>query len=86
MADFLLLIPTGPRVGLTTVSIGLVRAFEREGVRVGFVEAGGQPRSGRSAVGAVDGDDPRADHLMPRTPLDRASKPSARCATEMSST
>ena len=46
MADYLLLIPTGPNVGLTTVSIGLVRAFERQGVRVGFAKPIAQPRPG----------------------------------------
>ncbi len=47
MAQFLLLIPTGPNVGLTTISIGLVRAFERQGVRVGFAKPIAQPRPGR---------------------------------------
>jgi phosphate acetyltransferase len=48
MADFLLLIPTGPNVGLTTVAIGFVRAFEREGIRVGFAKPIAQPRLGGS--------------------------------------
>jgi phosphate acetyltransferase len=49
MVDFLLLIPTGPSVGLTTVSIGLVRAFERQGIRVGFAKPIAQPRPGRTS-------------------------------------
>ncbi|MGA0368376.1 MAG: AAA family ATPase, partial [Kiritimatiellia bacterium] len=30
------LIPTGPRVGLTSVSMGLVRALDRNGIKAAF--------------------------------------------------
>ncbi|MFV0337030.1 MAG: phosphate acetyltransferase [Chthoniobacterales bacterium] len=39
-----LTIPVGSNVGLTSVSIGLVRTMERLGVDVGFFKALGQPR------------------------------------------
>lgn len=41
----LLVAPTGPGVGLTSVSLGLVRALERQGLRVGFVKPIRQPGS-----------------------------------------
>ena len=39
-------IPAGSDVGLTSVSIGLVRTFDRLGAPVGFLKALGQPRAG----------------------------------------
>lgn len=39
----LLVVPTGPGVGLTSVSLGLVRALESRGLRVGFVKPIRQP-------------------------------------------
>lgn len=41
-----LTIPAGSDVGLTSVSIGLVRTFDRLGAPVGFLKALGQPRTG----------------------------------------
>lgn len=41
-----LTIPAGNAVGLTSVSIGLVRTFDRLGAPVGFFKALGQPRVG----------------------------------------
>ncbi len=41
-----LTIPAGQNVGLTSVSIGLVRNFDRHGAPVGFFKALGQPRAG----------------------------------------
>lgn len=73
MADFLLLIPTGPNVGLTTVSIGLVRAFEREGIRVGFAKPIAQRRTG--AIGDASERSTEivraSTHLNPPEPLTR---------------
>ncbi|MCH6257601.1 phosphate acetyltransferase [Puniceicoccaceae bacterium K14] len=43
MKHILLTIPTGPKVGLSTISIGLVRALDRQGVRVGFFKPISQP-------------------------------------------
>lgn len=41
-----LTMPAGANVGLTSVSIGLVRTFDRLGAPVGFFKALGQPRAG----------------------------------------
>ncbi|MBF0199156.1 MAG: phosphate acetyltransferase [Planctomycetes bacterium] len=43
MQHTLLTIPTGPKVGLSTVSIGLVRALDRQGINVGFYKPISQP-------------------------------------------
>ncbi|CAA9586522.1 MAG: BioD-like N-terminal domain / Phosphate acetyltransferase [uncultured Truepera sp.] len=42
----ILVVPTGQRVGLTTVAVGLVHALDRRGVRVGFCKPIAQPRGG----------------------------------------
>ena len=46
MKHVLLTIPTGPKVGLSTISIGLFRALDRQGVRVGFYKPIAQPVGG----------------------------------------
>ena len=46
MAQAILVVPTGPRVGLTTVAVGLVHALDRRGVRVGFCKPIAQPHEG----------------------------------------
>ena len=46
MAQTILVVPTGPRVGLTTVAVGLVHALDRRGVRVGFCKPIAQPHEG----------------------------------------
>ena len=38
MAHYILMVPTGQRVGLTTVSVGLVHALDRQGLPVGFAK------------------------------------------------
>lgn len=43
MKHILLTIPTGPKVGLSTISIGLFRALDRQGVRVGYYKPISQP-------------------------------------------
>lgn len=43
MKHVFLTVPTGAKVGLSTVSIGLVRALERQGVRVAFFKPIAQP-------------------------------------------
>jgi phosphate acetyltransferase len=45
MKHILLTIPTGPKVGLSTISMGLFRALDRQGVRVGFFKPISQPIS-----------------------------------------
>jgi phosphate acetyltransferase len=71
-AEYLLLIPTGPHVGLTTVSIGMVRAFEREGLRVGFAKPIAQQRSRRTPATERSTAIVRATtHLDPPDPIPR---------------
>ena len=43
MSHTFLVVPTGHGVGLSTVSMGLLRACERQGFRVGFHRPIGQP-------------------------------------------
>ncbi len=44
-----MLIPTGTSVGLTSVSLGVIRAMERKGVRLSVFKPIAQPRSGGDA-------------------------------------
>ncbi len=43
MKHVLLTIPTGPKVGLSTISIGMVRSLDRQGIPVGFFKPISQP-------------------------------------------
>jgi len=45
----IMLIPTGTSVGLTSVSLGVIRAMERKGVRLSVFKPIAQPRSGENA-------------------------------------
>ena len=45
MAIAILVVPTEPRVGLTTVALGLVHALDRKGIPVGFCKPIGQPHA-----------------------------------------
>ena len=47
MPHTLLVAPAGRQVGLTTACLGLVRALDREGLRVAFVKP--SPRAARTA-------------------------------------
>ena len=38
MAQYIMMVPTGQRVGLTTVSVGLLHALDRRGLPVGFAK------------------------------------------------
>jgi phosphate acetyltransferase len=44
-SQILYLVPTGPGIGLTSVSLGLVRALDREGLHVGFFKPICQPHN-----------------------------------------
>ncbi len=44
MTRTLLVVPTGPHVGLTSACLGLVRALDERGVHVGYLKPLGQPR------------------------------------------
>lgn len=46
MSRTIMLIPTSAGVGLTSVSMGVLRAMERKGVKVSFYKPIAQPRSG----------------------------------------
>lgn len=46
MARTIMLIPVGVGVGVTSVSLGMVRAFERNGLNVNFFKPVAQPRQG----------------------------------------
>lgn len=46
MSRTIMLIPTSAGVGLTSVSMGVLRAMERKGVSVSFYKPIAQPRSG----------------------------------------
>ncbi|NJD84829.1 phosphate acetyltransferase [Candidatus Erwinia dacicola] len=46
MSRTIMLIPTGTSVGLTSVSLGLIRAMERKGVRLSVFKPIAQPRAG----------------------------------------
>ena len=49
MSRTIMLIPTGTSVGLTSVSLGVIRAMERKGVRLSVFKPIAQPRSGENA-------------------------------------
>jgi len=46
----IMLIPTGTSVGLTSVSLGVIRSMEQKGVRLSVFKPIAQPRSGDSAL------------------------------------
>ncbi len=46
MSRTIMLIPTGTSVGLTSVSLGVIRAMERKGVRLSVFKPIAQPRTG----------------------------------------
>ena len=46
MSRSIMLIPIGTGVGVTSVSLGMVRAMERQGVAVNFFKPIAQPRLG----------------------------------------
>ena len=49
MSRTIMLIPTGTSVGLTSVSLGVIRAMERKGVRLRVFKPIAQPRAGGNA-------------------------------------
>jgi phosphate acetyltransferase len=79
-----LAVPTGRGVGLTSISLGLVRALDREGVSVGFIKPVAQPAGDDHAGHEGDGDHSTAlvrstTSLDPPTPV-----PAARAQEELS--
>ena len=49
MSRIIMLIPTGTSVGLTSVSLGVIRAMERKGVRLSVFKPIAQSRTGGDA-------------------------------------
>ncbi|WP_428943609.1 phosphate acetyltransferase [Pantoea sp. FN060301] len=49
MSRTIMLIPTGTSVGLTSISLGVIRAMERKGVRLSVFKPIAQPRAGGDA-------------------------------------
>ena len=49
VSRIIMLIPTGTSVGLTSVSLGVIRAMERKGVRLSVFKPIAQPRAGGDA-------------------------------------
>ncbi|WP_199746384.1 phosphate acetyltransferase [Erwinia sp. 198] len=50
MSRTIMLIPTGTSVGLTSVSLGVIRAMERKGVRLSVFKPIAQPRTGGDSL------------------------------------
>ncbi|AYH48836.1 MULTISPECIES: phosphate acetyltransferase [Dickeya] len=50
MSRTIMLIPTGTSVGLTSVSLGVIRSMEQKGVRLSVFKPIAQPRSGENAL------------------------------------
>ncbi len=67
MPHTILVAPAGRQVGLTTVCLGLIRALDRQGVRVGFA----QPIGARDREGASIALVKLGAHLEAPTPLPR---------------
>ncbi len=61
-------VPTGPGVGLTSVCLGLVRALEREGLRVGFLKPIRQPGDDQGVERSTEFVR-RTTHLVPGEPM-----------------
>ncbi len=72
MPHILLTVPTGHGVGLTSASLALVRAFDRQGVRVAFCKPIAQPRPGDSGPERSSALVALASALQPPEPLSLA--------------
>jgi len=64
-----LIVPSGYGVGLTSASLGLVRALERRGLKVGFFKPVAQPQPGDSGPERSTALIARTHHLTPPEPL-----------------
>ncbi|CUX96764.1 phosphate acetyltransferase [Candidatus Doolittlea endobia] len=53
MSRTIMLIPTGTSVGLTSVSLGVIRAMEQKGISLSVFKPIAQPRSGKNALDAT---------------------------------
>ena len=69
MPRIIMLIPIGSGVGLTTISLGLVRALEREGVRINFFKPVAQLQLGDKGPERSSEIIRRASRLAPPEPF-----------------
>jgi phosphate acetyltransferase len=65
----IMLIPVGSNVGLTSVSIGLLRAMQQQGLKVNFFKPVGQPRHGDSDAEKSTTIVSKVGLLKPATPM-----------------
>ena len=64
----IMLIPVGTSVGLTSVSLGLVRVMQQQGLKVNFFKPVGQPRQG-------DGEAEKSTTIATKVGLLKPAKP-----------
>ncbi|WP_094751500.1 phosphate acetyltransferase [Psychromonas sp. CD1] len=76
MSRTIMLIPIGTGVGVTSVSLGMVRALERQGIAVNFFKPIAQPRSGDTGPERSTATLRNASRLSPPEPfaMDYAAK------------
>lgn len=70
MSHTLLIIPTSVAVGLTSVSLGLFRALDTQGVAVGFLKPIAQPRAGDTGPERSTHYLKTTSKITPPTPID----------------
>lgn len=70
MSSRIMLIPVGTSVGLTSVSLGLVRALEQQGVKVQFHKPISQPRKGDTGPEKSTTIVRQYSNIEPPTPID----------------
>ena len=69
MARTIMLIPVGVGVGVTSVSLGMVRAFERNGLNVNFFKPVAQPRHGEKGPELSTEIIRQGTNVIPATPF-----------------
>ncbi|TEW55603.1 phosphate acetyltransferase [Psychromonas sp. RZ22] len=69
MARTIMLIPIGSGVGVTSVSLGMVRAMERQGVAVNFFKPIAQPRKGDTGVERSTATIRNSTNILPPEPF-----------------
>ena len=65
----IMLIPVGSNVGLTSVSLGMIRVMQQQGLKVNFFKPIGQPRQGDSEAEKSTTIATKVGLLKPATPL-----------------
>lgn len=72
MSKRIMLIPVGSSVGLTSVSLGLLRAFEQKNIDVGFFKPISQPKPGENGPEKSTEIIRKTSHIEPPEPFDLA--------------